>query len=110
VPSSAILIANHDEAAVLSGIDDPVAAAGALAARMTAAVVKCGGAGAIVARGDSVEVVRTEPVPAVDTTGAGDAFAAGLLAALADGADLVAAAAQGNVVGAQAVSRLGARP
>ncbi|WP_408664678.1 PfkB family carbohydrate kinase [Jatrophihabitans sp.] len=50
------------------------------------------------------------PVEVLDSTGAGDAFAAGLLAALCHGAGLVEALADGNRLGGLVVSRLGARP
>ncbi len=48
--------------------------------------------------------------PVVDTTGAGDAFAAGLLAARLAGAGPAAALAAGCEVAARAVARPGARP
>ncbi|MFZ1402856.1 MAG: PfkB family carbohydrate kinase, partial [Anaerolineae bacterium] len=48
------------------------------------------------------------PAAALDATGAGDAFAAGLLAALWRGWDLAAAARLANAVGAQCVTSLGA--
>lgn len=47
------------------------------------------------------------PVPVIDTTGAGDACAAGITVALADGADLATALALGNAAGAVAVQRAG---
>jgi sugar/nucleoside kinase (ribokinase family) len=45
-----------------------------------------------------------------DPTGAGDAFAAGLLAAWCSGAGPRAALAAGAALGAEAVARIGARP
>jgi sugar/nucleoside kinase (ribokinase family) len=47
-------------------------------------------------------------VDVVDTTGAGDAFAAGLVAALSRGADIVQACQAGNQAGARVCTRLGA--
>jgi sugar/nucleoside kinase (ribokinase family) len=49
-------------------------------------------------------------VDVVDTTGAGDAFAAGFLPAWAGGEGLVVALERGNRAGARVVSRVGARP
>jgi ribokinase len=110
LPAATTLIANHNEAAVLSGVEDSTEAATILADRLAAAIIKCGRSGAIVAHHGDVVRVATEPVPVHDSTGAGDAFAAGVLAAIASGADLITAVQQGNRVGAQAVTRAGARP
>lgn len=110
LPESALLIANRDEAAALTGCADPVVAAAALAERQVEVVVKCGIDGALVADHGTVLRVPGRPATAVDSTGAGDAFAAGLLAALFDGADLAAAAARGVLLGARAVTHPGGRP
>ena len=71
----------------------------------TLLVVKQGAAPAIVTRADigTVEVPSIEVPDVTDTTGAGDAFAAGLLLALADGADPVTAVRRGHEVAAQQV-------
>ncbi len=71
----------------------------------TLLVVKQGAAPAIVTRADigTVEVPSIEVPDVTDTTGAGDAFAAGLLPALADGADPVTAVRRGHEVDAQQV-------
>ena len=53
---------------------------------------------------------RPRPVRVVDSTGAGDAFAAGVLAALLDGADVPAALARGADLAARAIGQVGARP
>ncbi|MHA3702660.1 carbohydrate kinase family protein [Jatrophihabitans sp. YIM 134969] len=110
--ADALVLANLDEAHVLTGRGHAAAAALELARWGRAAVVKCGRDGAYVARDDTVERV---PVPrtveaVIDTTGAGDAFAAGLLAALMQGATLLAATASAHEVAREAITRVGARP
>jgi ribokinase len=80
------LLANRDEAALLAGTDDPEAAVRRLAARLGVAVVKLGAGGALWC--DGARIVRRPAVAGVaviDTTGAGDAFAAGYLAGCLDG-------------------------
>ena len=78
---------NRDEAAALTGKGDPEAAADALlACGVKHAVIKLGGEGCLLASAD--EWLRVPAVPSitpVDTTGAGDTFAAGFLAALNEG-------------------------
>ncbi|HEU4422038.1 MAG TPA: PfkB family carbohydrate kinase [Pilimelia sp.] len=107
-----LLLANGDEAAVLTGAASATAQAEALArwARV-AAVVKRGVAGAVWAGVDGPTVEASTPVAAmVDPTGAGDAFAAGLLAAWLSGAGPAEALAEGVRLGALAVTQVGARP
>ena len=59
--------------------------------------------------GSGVEVVPAEPVTAVDTTGAGDAFTGALAAALGARCDLVEAVRIGVRAGTYAVCRPGAQ-
>jgi ribokinase len=106
-----LLLPNADEAQMLSGERDPQRAARALAARFAEVVVTLGAEGALWT--DGHESVRTEALPvdaAVDSTGAGDAFAAGLLAARLDGAGPAEALAAAVRLAAQAVARPGGRP
>jgi ribokinase len=105
-----VLFANADEAVVLTGHDDPEAAASALGERCVQAVVKCGADGAVWSDGTAVVRVPADEVVPVDSTGAGDAFAAGVLAALARGADIATALKAGHQLAARAVVRRGARP
>jgi sugar/nucleoside kinase (ribokinase family) len=78
--------------------------------RVPEVVVKLGPAGAVWARGDEVRSVPAVTATVVDTTGAGDAFAAGLLAARLAGADVDAALAAAVRLGAVAVGLVGGRP
>jgi ribokinase len=105
------LLANLDEAAALTGRRDPAAAAAQLAARVGTAVVKCGADGAVVcaARGRPL-TVTAEVAEVADVTGAGDAFAAGYLVALATGAEPAEAARAGTLLAARAVATVGAWP
>jgi sugar/nucleoside kinase (ribokinase family) len=97
-----LILANRDEAALLAGADR--------AARV-AVVIKRGAAGARWAGADGTVIeVPAEVAEVVDPTGAGDAFAAGLLAAWSAGADPTAALREGARLGALAVARVGARP
>ena len=110
LPTLDLLLANADEASVLTGHDDPYQAVGALAGIVPTAVVKVGARG-VVAH-DATGMV-TQPAPqtdVVDTTGAGDAFAAGFLPAWLAGAALGPALAAGQRLAAAAVARVGASP
>lgn len=106
VDGTDLLLVNADEEKVLAS--DP---ASTLTAVAGAVVVKHGAEGARWLGVDDT-TVRTGPVPAtvVDPTGAGDAFAAGLLAAWLGGAEPAAALAVGARLGARAVATAGARP
>jgi ribokinase len=106
-----LLLPNAEEARMLSGEDDPERAARALAARFREVVVTLGAEGALWT--DGRETVRRDAVPVeavVDSTGAGDAFAAGLLAARLDGAGPDEALAAGARLAARAVAQAGGRP
>lgn len=75
---------------------------------MKALVVKLGEKGCYVTDFVQEQYLETYPTTVVDTTGAGDAFCAGFLAAIADGENPFLAAAMGNVAAAACVSALGA--
>jgi sugar/nucleoside kinase (ribokinase family) len=99
-----LLLANADEADVLG-----LASTDRAPPWAKAVVVKRGPAGASWSA-ETVARVTGSPAAVADPTGAGDAFAAGLLAAWLTGADPTAALRAGTRLGAEAVSRLGARP
>jgi ribokinase len=108
-----VLFANLDEARVLTGLSSgPEKLATAILPYAATVVVKCGADGAIWAGAGGV-VVSSPASPAstvVDPTGAGDAFAAGYLAAWLAGGTPAEALAAGARLGALAVSRFGGRP
>jgi sugar/nucleoside kinase (ribokinase family) len=105
-----VVLANRDEARVLTGRADPRAAAAALAETYREAVVTCGGAGAVWHGGFISARSRAEEVELVDTTGAGDAFAAGFLAEWLVHPEPETALAGGHRAAARAVATVGARP
>ena len=76
-----VLLPNADEARLLTGCTDVADAARALTARHRIVAVSLGADGALWASGDVLVHRPAHATEVVDTTGAGDAFAAGLLAA-----------------------------
>ena len=106
-----LCIANIEEARVLAGPGSPSDVALRLAsAAYREVVIKLGAAGAIWSDGESVVRVPAVAAEVVDTTGAGDAFAAGFLAAWTAGAEPGDALAAGARLAAAAVAAPGARP
>ncbi len=109
------LTPNASEAALLSGqaVTSPETAREAaqrlLARGVGTVVVTLGEAGALVCAGDSAVHFPAFPVQAVDTTGAGDAFNAGLAVGLAAGGTLEQAIPLANAAAALACTRTGAR-
>jgi sugar/nucleoside kinase (ribokinase family) len=107
-----LLLPNAEEAAAL----DAARAPGPTPTRRPSPVaaheivVKRGAEGAVWTDGERTVRVPAEAVPVVDTTGAGDAFAAGLLSAWRPGGDPEAALVAGCRLAARAVSKPGARP
>ena len=76
-----LLLPNADEARLLTGCTDVTEAARTLAGRHRGVAVSLGADGALWASGDVLVHRPAHPTDVVDTTGAGDAFAAGLLSA-----------------------------
>jgi sugar/nucleoside kinase (ribokinase family) len=106
-----LLLANTDEAAVLSGERNPTSAASQLGDTYREVVVKVGPDGALWQQGFITASAPAERgVEVVDTTGAGDAFAAGFLASWLLHPEPEVALAAGNRLAAHAVGTVGARP
>ncbi|MCX5616881.1 adenosine kinase [Bombella sp. TMW 2.2559] len=105
-----ILFANEGEILALYGTENLDEALKALFADVALGVVTRGEKGAIVQAGETRHEVPTEPVKVVDTTGAGDAFAAGFLAGYSRKRSLVECATLGNRAAGHVIARLGGRP
>jgi len=113
LPDGALLFANESEAAVLAGVPGPPAdLARALAGGGRQAVVTAGSSEAAWSDGDEVVVLAAEPLdrPELDTTGAGDAFTAGFLAARGRDASPAVCLRDGHVLAAAACRTTGGRP
>lgn len=106
-----LIIPNRDEALLLTGAPTPQRAAELLSERYGTAIVKLGPQGALAASDGTVTAV-TAGVPAdvVDSTGAGDAFAAGYLTARLNGAGEGQSLEAGCRAGAECVALVGGRP
>lgn len=106
-----ILFANDVEVRSMMQRDDTVEAVKALAAKIPTLVCTHGAAGAEAHKGDEHARVPAEPVDdVVDTTGAGDLFAAGFLAGQAQGRDLEISLRMGAICAAECISHIGPRP
>jgi sugar/nucleoside kinase (ribokinase family) len=105
-----VFLPNEDEILRLTGTDALGPALAEAAAWGTPLVVTRGAAGAVIASPDGITEVAegVQPVTVRDLTGAGDAFAGALIAALVRGAPLTEAVVAANTAGSQAAARLGA--
>jgi ribokinase len=111
------LVLNEHEAVEASaalGLPDDgdfaVRAGAMIAAGVPSVVITLGARGAVAGQGERVDAVGSPRVPAVDTTGAGDAFTGALAARLLGGDSLLDAAAHATRVAAFSVGRVGAQP
>ena len=106
-----VLFANEAELKSLYQTADFASAAAALRREARLAVVTRGENGCMVVSPSGLEPVSAFPVErVVDTTGAGDLFAAGFLVGLARGRDHATAARLGALAAAEVIGHLGARP
>ena len=106
-----LLFANEDEALQLTGRADLAAAFEDLKAKVETLVITSGAAGATAMRGGVTISIPAAPVTkVVDTTGAGDLFAAGFLAARAKGAGLERCLWTGALAAGEVIQHYGARP
>ena len=105
-----ILFANEAEILSLYETEDFDEAVRLVRAEVGIAALTRSEQGSVVISGERTEVIAAVPTTVVDTTGAGDAYAAGFLAALTQGRDLGECGRWGSVAAAEIISHFGARP
>ena len=105
-----ILFANETEITALYETDRFEDAAEQARAEVALAALTRGAEGSLVLRGAESLAIPAAPATVVDTTGAGDAYAAGFLAGLAAGRALGACGRLGSAAAAAAIAGMGARP
>ena len=104
-----LLFPNLEEGIAMTGEHDPSAIVRALRRLARVVALKLGADGCLLGWGDHVVPVTAAPARVVDTTGAGDAFAAGFAVAYVRDRDPIAAAAAGARCAAEIIGRVGAR-
>jgi sugar/nucleoside kinase (ribokinase family) len=105
-----ILFANEAEVTSLYEENTFEAAAEAARRDVELAALTRSEAGSVILRGAEMVEIPAEPARVVDTTGAGDAYAAGFLAGLTAGRSLPVCGRMGSIAAAEAISHYGARP
>ncbi len=106
-----IMFANEAEIVALMGVEDFDTAVAAAAREVPMLVVTRSEKGAIAVSGGQTVAVHAAPVErVVDTTGAGDLFAAGFLSGQANGRSIEQSLQLGALCAAEIISHVGARP
>jgi sugar/nucleoside kinase (ribokinase family) len=108
-----ILFANEAEITTLYQVDSFDAALQRVTGHCEVAALTRSAKGSVIVRGEEVHVVDAHPVPGgrvVDTTGAGDSYAAGFLHGFTEGYDLGLCGRLGALAASEVISHLGPRP
>jgi sugar/nucleoside kinase (ribokinase family) len=105
------LFANQAEIEMLAGLPHLGSAVEAVRGKVETLVVTRGEHGALATRGEEQAEVAAEPVrEVIDTTGAGDLFAAGFLFGYTRGRSLEQSLKLGAIAAAEVIQHYGARP
>ena len=105
-----VLFANEEEITSLFQVSGFEEALELVRGRVSVAALTCGAKGSVVVSGNAVHSVDPFPVSVMDTTGAGDMYAAGFLHGLAQGWDLPECGRLGSAAAARIIAQTGARP
>lgn len=106
-----ILFANEDEVKSLYQTDDFDAALSAVRNHVDIACLTRSEKGSVIVSKTGVHEIAAEPdIDVVDTTGAGDLFASGVLYGITNGHDLPTSGRIGSIAAAEVISHYGARP
>lgn len=104
-----ILFANEAEITALYRCDFDQAVE-AVRAEVAVAALTRSQHGSVIVTPGATHVIDAEPAAVLDTTGAGDAYAAGVLTGMAQGRPLPVCGRMGSIAAAEAISHYGARP
>ncbi len=103
-----MVFANEEEAEAFAGTTDPEKCLQKLGQYCNVTAIKYGASGAVIRRGPEICRVEAVPVEAViDTTGAGDMWAAGFIYGMGSGKDLEECGRYGSILGAEVVQQQG---
>ena len=106
-----VLFANEEEITMLYEVDNFDEAASRVRHDCEISALTRGALGSVLVSGDERHVIPADPVArGVDTTGAGDLYAAGVIYGLTHGQDLETCGRLGSLAAAEVISHLGARP
>ena len=105
-----ILFANEHEITMLYEVETFDEALHRVRGHCEIAALTRGAQGSIIVAGDDVHVIDAHPTTVVDTTGAGDLYAAGFLYGFTHGRDLATCGRVASLAAAEVISHLGARP
>lgn len=103
-----IVFANEEEAFAFTG-EKPDAAIGKIAEVCDIAVVKTGKSGSLVQKGDEIHQIGVINANSIDTTGAGDLYAAGFLYGLMNNLSLIKCGKIGALLAGKVIENLGAK-
>ena len=104
-----LLFCNKEEARALTGLADPIDCAHAIHRHCENVALTLGGDGSIIMHEGEVLPIEGVTVEAIDTTGAGDMYAAGVLYGITNGLTWKQAGHLGSHAAARIVAQLGAR-
>ncbi len=103
-----IVFANEDEAKALTG-KAPEEAVNDISELCQIAVVKLGSRGSLIKVGETTTMVPARQSNCIDTTGAGDLYAAGFIYAIGKGYSLTVAGEIGGILAARVIEFIGAK-
>ncbi len=104
-----LLFCNEEEAKSLTGLDDPIECAHAIHNHCENVALTLGKHGSIIMHGGEAFPIEGVEADAIDTTGAGDMYAAGVLYGITNGLTWQQAGHLGSHAAARVVSQMGAR-
>lgn len=104
-----LLFCNLDEARSLTGLEDPIACAAEIHKHAANVALTLGKDGSLLMHDGQVTPIESSPVEPIDTTGAGDMYAAGLMWGLTNGLSWARSGRIASQAAARVVGQMGAR-